>query len=437
MLRLNSKPIWNIVDFKKEFSPTEIYRQKKEFLVFTKVHCLVLSTRLDDNNGESYEAGFLNKEFWYKILSFDEDISSDVPWIEFFVQRRISEELGETYSKSEEKSVREDIENELEDAFIREKLDYIIQDCKVKNTDIKALVYLAICEIAEVDARGQTFTCDTAENIAVQSENEIQDVVFDAANNNLVLDASKIHYRFKTFEEDVLPANEKIRTIRLEALASVNKYDNAVLELCNKNGEIIGSVTVRPGEYRYMNIIGDEVICFLPSVSIENGCCVYRNSYGSRNIKIATDGSQPRTVSKYECEGFVSVGKNSGALFICNGKIVNDYCDVPLDYRTKLIFDMIATSLNIVEIACVNGIVKVLSDNGKVYGILSCEENSGNWLNFSVKSPETENVVTLRDSIRIGREQKNEEDVLEVAFSCDGAEKASLLRSGECRINYR
>lgn len=437
MLRLNGKPIWNIVDLKKDFSVTEIYGQRKEFFVFARVHCSVLSTRLVDNDSESYEASFLTKDFWCKILSFDEDITPDDSWLDYFVQKRIFEELGEKHSKSEEKSIREDIETELRDAFIREKLDYIIKNGNVKDTDVKAVIYLAICEIAEVDVREQIFEVAVAEDTEIHQKNNIQDIVFDEEKNILTVNASKTRYHLKVFEGKVLPENLKIRTVRIEAVASVNKYYNAVLEFCNKKGEIISSVTVRPGEYRYMNVVGDEVVGFLPSVSIENGCCVYRNGYGSRNVKIATNGSQPRTISKYEYECFVSAGKNAGALFIRNGKIVTDYCDFPLDYRTKLVFDMIVASLNVAEIACIGNTVKVLSNSGKVYSILSSDGDSCGWINVSLKSPEAENVVTLRENIRIGNEPKTEEDVLETAVSYDGAESASLLRSGECRINYR
>lgn len=434
MLRLNGKPIWNIVDLKNEFSPTEIYRQKKDFLLFAKVHCMVLSTRLTDNRGDGYEACFLTKDFWYKILSFDESITSEIPWLDFFVEKRIVEELGESYSKSEEKSVREDIENEIKDAFIREKIDCIIKD---SNEDmLKALVLLAICEIAEIDAREQSFAAAVADNTSVQLENEVREIVFDD-DKTLTLEASKTHYLLRVFEGNVLPTDAKIRTIKLEAVASVNKYDNAVLDFCNKNGEIISSVSVRPGEYRYINVVLNEVIGFLPSVSMENGCCVYRNGYNSRNIKIATKGSQPRTISKYEYEGLVSAGKNAGAIFIRNGKIVTDYCDISLDYRTKIIFDMIAASLDIVEIAYVSDTVKVLADNGRVYSILLCNGDVCSWGNVSVKSPEAENVVSLRKEIRIGREKKNAENILESTVSCDETETAALLRSGECEINYK
>lgn len=442
MLRLNSKPIWNIVDLKREFSPAEIYGRKKDFLLFAKVHCMVFPTRLSERGDDSYEACYLTKSFWYGILAFNYDgsISPEGSWLDYFLEERIKEELGESYGKSDEADAREEAGYEVRDACLKEKLDYICANAKIGDSEeekLKALVLLAICEITEIDARNQKFDDCVPEEKGAQPIKEFKDIELNEESHILNLEASKTHYRFGVFENDSLPSGMHIRTLRIEAEASKNKYDNVILDFCNKNGEIIRSVILRPGEYRYLNVAGGEVIGFLPSVSIENGCCVYRNGYGSGSIKIATSDNKPRTISKTEYECFASAGKNAGVLFASGGKIVTDYCEVPLDYRTKLVFDMVIAGLNVVEIAYVSGDVKVLSDSGKVYSILYSDGDLCGWHNISLKLPDEENVVSLSNEMRIGKEPVTAEDVLETAVSFNGTETAALLRSGECRINYR
>lgn len=446
MLRLNNVPIWNLIDLKNEFSPIELFRQRDEFLRFAKVHCMVLSTRLTDSSQESYEAYYLTKEFWFNVLSGKWNIATqdDNSALWCFLNYRAQEELGDS-SDEEESKIKADIEKEVSDAQLDDKLRYIENCISSNQSEANSLLsasLLAICEIAEVDARECRFSSLHQEE--AESDNQqtnIELISGDENNTNKViavsLKASKKPYKFRAYDETNLTPGSVINTVCIEATPGVNKYDNVVMEFYNRHDILIATITIRPGEHRFATVTQGKLIGFLPAVSIENGCCVYRTGYNSQSTKIRIEDEQPRTISKFEPTSFVSLGKNGGAILIRDGKIVTDYCKVGMDHRTRLVLEMLLAGLNVAEIAHFGESVKVLTAEGKVYSILSRNGDNYVWQNVSLKAPEAENCVALSEEIRVEKSKTKNGDTLETVVSLDNSETAELMRSGECKINFR
>ncbi|MBR6777617.1 MAG: hypothetical protein IKM27_07710 [Clostridia bacterium] len=441
MLRLNGVALWNLTDLKREFSPVELYEKRSEFLLFARVHCMVLSSRLIDSDNDTYEAYYLTKAFWYGVLNDCDKYCSDNSESELW--RHLEKSIGDKYSDAEAvEGIKTEIEKELSDAEIHEKLAYVEEQLKaLELKETSAVCVLAICEISEIDARSCDYksTAKNADDAPCVQEGIScldSDMLDGAEILSVSFKASKQAFRYRKYDSASLSSGSRISTVCIEALQGVNKYDNVMLELYNGDDKLESTVTLRPGEHRYVTVADGRIIDFLPAVNIEDGLCVYRKGYGSKNTVISAKNKQDRTVAKHEPSAFVSLGQNNGALFVCGGKLITEYCTVETDYRTRLMLEMILSELKVIEMINSGQNVKVLTEEGKVYSILARNGDRYSWSRISLKAPEKDGCISLLGEKHKCLDPTSNGDAIEKAISSDNRQSALLMRNGECRISF-
>lgn len=432
-LKLNDIPVWNLLDLQRAFSPMELYDQLQEYVMFAKIHCCLLVSKLENAEHIRYEAEYLTKEFWLDILLNEQWPPTADPeeCLQFFLTKRW-EELSEGVTREDERQeLKAEALQEVSDAQIIEKLSYICRNGTIEDAR-QGVLLLAICEIAEMDAREQRFAPRSAQAVAVQTGPELlwnQDVI------ELVADGTV--YRFFYHDEESLQPQAQIRTVLFKALTGNNRYDRVVIELYSeRKGCCVETVQLKGGEYRHCNASNGRIIKFLPDISVENGCTLYRKRLSSPEITV-TNSHRTHSFTQDDVTGFVAVGAREGILLVCSGKLNLGKCKASSDNQTEL--KLIATraaldTLDVVEIGWVESSVKILTTEGCVYSVLCLEDGVCKWTPVSIRHPEQTDRISLSAATRAPELSVNRKDAVQAAMSCDRTQAAILLQDGRCEI---
>lgn len=438
MLRLNNKPIWNLTDLKREFDPIQLYNCRKEFEHFANVHCMVLSARLANDSDEACDAYYLTKDFWREILKSEPEPEKDAKaFLWEFLNKKIEEELGDSRNEAQLSKLRNEMEKEISISMLDKKIEHIIKNIEATDGGLSVVHLLAICEISETDARDYAFVVTTETESVLTKEQQSDINTFDLCGcaSNMIrtvrLKASKYTYKYYIYEKESLDNTDFINTVKLEAITDINKYNQVTIELYNSRKSFVGKFSIKPGEHRYITIADGKLIRILPAINISNGCCVYRGGYGSDIVKILKGNLPARTVAKFKPESFVALNEKNGAILICDGSVITNYCNIESDYRTKLLLDTALVKLNVVEINNTGEVVEVLTTDGKVRRIMSYV--NGNYV-WDIGKPCEERRVSLTKDNLFDEGTKKSGEILEEVSSPDRTETALLLHNGECRI---
>lgn len=376
ILKFNNIPIWNLVDLQREFSPMAALTQLKAYEEFVKVHCIPLPLMLE-NEDERYEAYYLTKEFWKKILQNVEwpQMESAEAGLKYFLKLRYEDEIGgpaeERQIPIEDDSVREDITLEVRDSQVFEKLHYICESGKYGATDDeirKAILLLAICEIAEISALSQQFqnvqqTVSTGtQKDDVKTHTEIEEFPFE---ENAPLVASEKAYRYWYHDEDHLLEGESIRTVCVKAQMGSNQYAKVMIELYSTvTKALIQTLVLDKDEYRYCNVAGGRIIQFLPLESQSPEISLIRKEADRSEITVKYNGEEPWTLHQNGASCWAAGDKDTGFLLIQNGTANAAFYKPAAEYLVQLKLDMIA--LPVVEVQIKDGDYQLLTSEGTI-----------------------------------------------------------------------
>jgi len=377
ILKFNNIPIWNLVDLQREFSPMAALKQLKAYDEFTKVHCMPLPLMLE-NSGQRYEAYYLTKGFWQKILRNTEwpTMESAEVCLKYFLKLRYEEEIGGTVEEHqipiEEDSVREDITQEVYDSRVFEKLQYIRESGNFENTEEEirtVILLLAICEMAEISPLNQQFQ-DMSRIINQEDQSDqqqetmaIEEFPFD---ENAPLVASEKAYRYWYHDEDALLDGESIHTVCVKAQAGNNQYSKVKIELYSTVTQSpVQTVVMDTGEYRYCNVAGGRIIQFLPLESRSAEVSLIRKDADKSEITVKYNGEEPWTLHQNGASSWAAGDKETGFLLIQNGSVNAAFYKPAEEYLVQLKLDMIAAQ--VVEVRIQNGDYQLLTSEGTIY----------------------------------------------------------------------
>ncbi len=434
-LKSNGHIILNFVDLQEHFSPWEFLTQKRSFEKFAKIHCLPLTTWVKDKNGGKTKAKYFNKKFWMEVLNKDWD--SDALDDEKSAYDYIYDLSNLLHTDILEQEATDAKQKELELLCIQEKINFICNESGLtqsKDDKITVALLLALCELAEFDAREQNFqrwvqnsVTENNENYGEDCDEEPNDIIENTPapesfpnGSKLTLNTSAVPYRFFYHESGILQS-DVIKTVRIEAVDGNGA--KVIIELCRESGEVYDTVEMITGEYRDCNVSAGKIIRFLPTLSISDTLCIARKDYCSSDITIMPRDAMEWTLSidssiAKKITSFAA-GDNETEGFLCirDGKLMRGFYKPNDNYKTRQRFDMIKDRL--VEVRLFNGYYELLTEGGKV--ISDNSERNG-----------LRNVVTLYP-----RNRQDLSGVREVAYSVSGRSRVEHKKiTEECEVNF-
>lgn len=422
ILKLNHVPIWNLTDLQREFSPLAAYEVIQDFCYFARVHCAPLPLHLrSEKNGKSTPAVYLKKEFWLDILTRRDwpDAKSATECMTYFVQKRLEEASGILFQKEVDpsqsddkkaqiKHIRAQIEQETCDAMLTKKLEHICKSGGFQATpedSRKAVMLLAICEIAEVNPLTQTFQ----QTQSSATEHKEPDAFL--YEKNAVLVAAEEPYRFWYHDDDTIPEGQRIRTVRIKSQPGANPYTVVKIELYNKKTrECLQKITLTPDEYCYCNALEGSIVCILPNVDIGRDLCLFRKNSSRADYEIVPRNGAPWNLKHGNISCVAVAEREADFLLLADGKVNTAFYKPAKDYLIQLQFDMIMG--NAVEILFTQKGYSVLLEDGTV---------------LTNGKAETKKRVRLRGNHRT---KASAEDIREVALSADGSAAVALQKKG-------
>lgn len=384
ILKINNHIVLNYVDLQEWFSPWEVYEQRESFAAFAQVHCCPLTTWVKGENGTVDAARYLDKAFWLELLRripgtwASERLSEPMAII-----RRQLEQLLEGELQKEEANHR--ILLEIGAMCIEEKLAYIHASARLTAEDAAiAAEHLAICELAEIDARKQDFRrwipeSDSLEEDRDSSEDsgrmkipagkpaEAGEIAEFPEVDKLVLKTRREAYRYWYHESDTLESGT-IKTVRVEASSRGGR--EVQIELCRADGSVARTVDMVAGEYRDFNVAGNKVICVLPTLSVSDTLCVARKDYASTEITIIPQNApewslnmDTSTARKISC---FAAGDNTkdGFLYLRNGRLMKGFYKPNENYGIRQQLEMVEDRL--VEVRIADGYYELLTQYGEI-----------------------------------------------------------------------
>lgn len=373
ILKLNNVPIWNLIELQREFSPLAAYETLQAFCLFANAHCVPLPLRLKrEENGhlQYYQAKYLKKEFWMNILTRQEWPKADsaVGSMNCFIQECYDAETGgpaqEGTTAVQGEEIKEKLQREIDDASITEKMYHICQSGELGNSpeDIrKAVILLAICEIAEVNAMTQVFR-------SVQHERSVGEPAVPKEffyDKNAPLIAAEEAYRFWYHDDDILKDGSRIQTVCIKAQPSTNQYAVVKIELYSpKTGKCVQRITLKKGEYRYCNVSEGKIIQFLPNASISNDLCLVRRDASKADYEVISQGGESWNLKQGNISCIAAGSQDTGFLVLSEGKVMTAFYKPAKDYMVQLQFDMIM--MNVVEIGLSQQGYTLLLEDGTV-----------------------------------------------------------------------
>lgn len=398
ILKIHGKGILHMLDLKREFDPWEIYKQLDVFCSFARIHSLPLSLMLGDER-----AAFLDKKFWYYILNgqYDEgDTAEDKKeydaiiscsgdaetclklFFKDYLMRRSTIKKSddakaylELYFKEcfnrQSPLTNEEIEagnkslgcmtqnnlkqldEDIQMGWYAEKISHISKAIDEKDSQEqvrKAVALLAICELAEVDARSHSFR--TAKQTGIEDF---------TAEKALTLKTGDLPYQYWHYEDKTLKEEEQIRTVKLTASGT----GKAVIELhsAGKN-QCVERVELKAGESRWLNAVGNRVVKFLPNISMCGDQTITQVTRGQEKLQIRGAKNDEWTLNISDVSSFSTSGEHDGFLLIRNGEIVSLYYHRCSDAVSQMRLEMIPGP--IVEVMLTGDGYLILRNNGQI-----------------------------------------------------------------------
>lgn len=433
-LRLNNTPIWHLIDLQKAFSPLELYEQLPEFLQFATVHCKILESKLKNENG-TYKAVYITKEFWLDILNCKQwPKEHSASCLQFFLTSLLEKENEGIAQEDKRQEIKKAVEAEAYDAQLEKKLNHICTDGKLLASSPKAIMLLAICEIAEVDARAYHFV--PADGSKVVSYGQKQPVLFPQQDE--VVYAPNTNYCFYYHDEETLAADARIRTVTIKAKPSTkgnqNKYNQLVIELYSqKENRCVQTVNLKPGTFRRCNVANGRIIKFLPDIGVERGCFLYRKELSSSELTVKAE-NRTEKLSLDGLTTFAPLSAQDGCLLVCDGRINTAKCNVALDWTKTM---KLQTSLKVVELAWAGRSLCALTETGNVYTLMRYAHGVCQWEPVVIKQPNMTNCASLTAMTRAPGLSIASKDALQAALSSDGTQLAVLMRDGRCELRQQ
>lgn len=415
ILKLNHVPIWNLSDLQREFSPLAAYEVIQDFCYFARVHCVPLPIHLQNGkNGNPTPAVYLKKDFWLDILTRRDwpDAKSATQCMTYFVQKCYEEASG-SLSKGGESAqgdnIKAQIEQETSAAMLTKKLEHIRKSGGFQNNpegSRKAVMLLAICELAEVNPLTQTFQQTQSASAAKCKE---PDAFLYEKNAALV--ASEEPYRFWYHDDDAIPEGKRIRTVCVKSQPGANPYTVVKIELYSKKtGECVQKITLAPDEYCYCNALEGSIVCFLPNVDIGRDLCLFRKNASRADYEVVPRNGAPWNLKHGSISCVAAAEQETDFLLLADGKVNTAFYKPAKDYIVQLQFDMIMG--NAVEILLTRKGCSVLLEDGTV---------------LTNGKPEAKKRVRLRSNHRV---KASTADIREVALSEDGSAVVALRKKG-------
>lgn len=326
--KIDGKPVLNSFELIKSdvFKPLVILDNLSDFLTFAEVHCASLPKVYLNKNKTRQQAEYLKKTNQYDVNGF---------WFSLLKNKSLpaaqsSRECFDKFCKeffgfsrlSKENSRKKDILTEEIDCLeIDEKLSYICKSASKegqKDFAPTAVRFLAICEIADADARNYSF------KISSKRTDSLVNISYLPDNTSVLkLTARPEPYKYYYHDDDGLAQGEKISTIKLKAVKGKNIFDKLKVSLYSeKTGELLHTYSIEIGGYRHLNSAGGKIIKFLPTVSVGNDICVYREAY-TDPVYYIKDGNGTSVIKLTNASNASSVSAaqdGRGVLFIINGQ---------------------------------------------------------------------------------------------------------------------
>lgn len=130
-------------------------------------------------------------------------------------------------------------------------------------------------------------------------------------------------YRWWLYEVNEVPKNEVIHTVKIEAVKKQNGFGNVCIQLYSEKRQMVWELSLKPGEYRYCNMIQGKIVCFLPTVAVCDEFCVYRPNYYSSDIRVWARKDKRETQLAYGSEvSSYSVCKD-GEMYLRKGRVMS------------------------------------------------------------------------------------------------------------------
>lgn len=384
ILKINNHIVLNFVDLQEWFSPWEVYEQRESFAGFAQVHCCPLTTWVRGENGAVDAARYLDKSFWLELLTqLSGTVTSEAFPEPIAIIRKQLELLLEGELQKEEANQR--ILLEMGAMCIEEKLSYIHTSAQLAAEDAAIVAeHLALCELAEIDARKQDFrrwipesmaesnhTAPAKKNVipnkSAGTQAETGDIAQFPEVDKLVLKTRREAYRYWYHEADTLESGT-IKTVRVEASAKNGRQ--LQIELCRADGSVAQTVDMIAGEYRDFNVAANKVIRVLPTLSISDTLCVARKDYASTEITIIpknapqwslnVDSATARKISSF------AAGDNTrdGFLYLRNGRLMKGFYKPNENYGVRQQLEMVEDPL--VEVRITDGYYELLTQYGEI-----------------------------------------------------------------------
>lgn len=362
-LRINHVPVLNFLDLRSMFSPLALYQELETFEAFAAVHCVPLPLQLfSPERGVRYNAECLSKAFWHGLLrrvEWPEDGGSLAECLVPLLNQELDRLSGG--DRTERESLEEQLEEELADAALLEKLDFIMESARAGAR--QAILLLAICELAEVDPR-KTAAMDwrRAEGDCGAPAAAPAEAGSFPYEGTVCLTAGSQTYRYWCYDRETLEPGAEIRTVRLEGKACGNQYAMVRIELYGEtSGACIQRLTLNSGEFRYCTACRDRIIHFLPDISVSDSLCLSRSDWRSADIQVAPKDGEPWTLNGERVTSFSAGSKNAGFLLVQDGRVNTGFYREAQDYMTRLQLEMLI--LPVVEArVCEEGYELLLSD---------------------------------------------------------------------------
>ncbi|MCI8812423.1 MAG: hypothetical protein HFG12_04160 [Oscillibacter sp.] len=398
-LRINHVPVLNVLDLRSLFSPLALYRELETFESFAAVHCVPPPLQLTSlERGTRYHAECLSKTFWHGLLrrvEWPEDGGTLAGCLVPLLNQELDRLSGG--DKTERAALEEQLEEELTDAALLEKLDFIL---KAAQADIRqAVLLLAICELAEVDPR-KTAAGDWRELGgdcgAPAAEVPTEAELFPYEGTAYLTTGSQA-YKYWCYDKEALEPGADIRTVRLEAKACGNQYAVVRIELHSEaSGKCVQCVTLNSGEFRYCTVCRGRIIRFLPDISVSDSLCLSRSDYRSSNIQVLPRDGESWTLNAERVTCFSAGNKSAGFLLVQDGRVNTSFYKESQDYMTRLQLEMLI--LPVVEVrVCGEGYELLLADGTTVTNLPSGSRTGVPTLESAPPLPEPRGISAVRE----------------------------------------
>ena len=410
---MNGTAILNFLDLQSRFSPLSVYSQLEAFDQFAAVHCVPLPLQLTGaRDGKKYAAKYLTKEFWQGIVrraQWPEEAMGAQEWCAFI--------LSCARERAGEKEAGDGPEQEAADAGLVEKLGFIMESADAEREGRKAVVLLALCELAEVDPR-KTAPEDWRPARGQRDARAAPGPFLYEQTAHFTTDGQVRRYWY--YDAAELKPGDKLRTVRIEAADGGNQYARVKLELYSRRtGQCVRTLTLGGGEFCFCTAVGDQIAAVLPSVSLSDELCLTRPDYGRLAIRVRARDGEAWELNAERVSCFAAGGREQGFLLVQEGKVNSKFYKPAQDYLTRLQLEMIP--LPVVEARIGAAGYELLLEDGTTRSSAPGGGRTG--------------VVTLT-SPDMGAAVKNLPQVREAALSDSGKSLAVLYGTDEERICF-